>query len=85
MSQTDLPDVVREKALTDTELGRLDETVEEIGVARFIGRINSGVIDPEAGYDAVERYVERTERRPLLSRVAQFLFGREDRYINHSH
>jgi hypothetical protein len=67
-------------ATSDTEAGRLDETVREIGVARFVGRINSGVIDATGGYRAVERFANEQSERSLLSRVTHMLLGRKDTF-----
>lgn len=64
----------------DTEAGRLDDTVREIGVARFVGRINSGVIDPARGYQAVERLTSEQTERPFLSRLSHILMGRTDTF-----
>lgn len=69
-----------QEAASDTEAGRLDETVREIGVARFVGRINSGVIDPTPGYAAVERLANEQSERPFLSKVAHALLGRRDTF-----
>ena len=75
----------REAALeSDTEAGRLDETVRKIGVARFVGRINSGVIDPTPGYKAVERLASEQSERPFLSKVAHALLGRRDTFTKGS-
>jgi chromosome condensin MukBEF complex kleisin-like MukF subunit len=65
---------------SDTEAGRLDETMREIGVARFVGRINSGVIDAARGYQAVERFTSEQAERPLLSRLSHLLTGRTDTF-----
>lgn len=69
-----------QEAGLDTEAGRLDETVREIGVARFVGRINSGVIDATRGYQAVERFASEQSERSLLSRVTHMLLGRKDTF-----
>jgi hypothetical protein len=58
----------------------LAATLREIGVARFIGRINSGVIDSTEGYKALERYAVEVEDRPLLSRLSHLLMGRQDTF-----
>lgn len=62
------------------EAGLLDETLKEIGVARFVGRINSGVIDSVAGYKALERYALQQSDRPLLSRLSHLLMDRLDTF-----
>jgi hypothetical protein len=38
----------------------LIQLIKEIGVERFVGRINSGFIDPSIGYDALEMYTKIT-------------------------
>jgi hypothetical protein len=58
----------------------LDRLVQEIGVARFVGRINAGVIDASEGYQAVERFMAREHDRPLLSRLSHALLGRSDTF-----
>lgn len=39
----------------------LHALIREIGVARFIGRINGGIIDPSIGYEVVEQYVREQD------------------------
>lgn len=70
----------RDNEASATEAGQLDETVREIGVARFVGRINSGVIDATHGYQAVERFANAQAERSLLSRVTHVLLGRTDTF-----
>jgi hypothetical protein len=41
----------------DIEAGRLDAIIRQIGIARFVGRINFGVIDSTPGYKAIKRLV----------------------------
>lgn len=60
----------------------LQRTIGDIGLARFIGRINSGVISTEAGNAAVERFIASEQERPFLSLVSQALFGRRDAYFD---
>ena len=64
----------------DSGAAALDRTVREIGVARLVGRINSGVIDPEAGYRALERFMAQEHARPFLSRLSHSLLGRPDTF-----
>jgi len=59
---------------------KLDKTIQEIGVYRFVGRINSGLIDATEGYDAVSRAIAHDDRRPLLSRLSHALLGRIDTF-----
>lgn len=40
----------------------LDAQFADIGMARFVGRINSGLIDAQKGYQAVERLVHPQKR-----------------------
>lgn len=58
----------------------LQKTIEEIGIARFVGRVNSGVIPSDKGYAAVEKFVSHAKERPLLSRLSYFMLGRADKY-----
>lgn len=66
------------KDFSNTALGELEATIRDIGVARFVGRINSGVVETEVGYKALDRYVAKTKERPVLSRLASFLLDKED-------
>lgn len=60
----------------------LQKTIESIGLARFIGRINSGGIPTDLGNAAVERFIASEQSRPLLSVLSQTLFGRRDSYYD---
>lgn len=64
----------------DTAAGTLDTEVRRIGVARFVGRINAGVIDASSGYEAVERFAVEQEERPLLSKLSHLLLGKTDTF-----
>jgi hypothetical protein len=57
---------------------RLARQIHEIGVARFVGRINAGMIDATVGYRAVETFSVEEQRRPLVSRLAHMLVGKRD-------
>lgn len=35
--------------------------IKDIGPARFVGRINSGIIDPKVGYEVLELYAHHKE------------------------
>jgi hypothetical protein len=56
----------------------LVDQIRQIGLARFVGRINAGVIDVDQGYRAVERFAAQEGRRPLLSALGRALVGRSD-------
>jgi hypothetical protein len=58
----------------------LDKLIREIGVARFASRISAGLIDDNAGYKAIERFVKADVHRPFLSRLGQALLDRPDSY-----
>lgn len=60
----------------DATIEQLGTMIHEIGVARFAGRIQSGLIDPAAGYAALSRFTVEQEKRPFLSEVADILFSR---------
>lgn len=62
----------------------LQRTIEEIGLARFVGRINSGVIATSVGYEAVEIFVDGQRHRPVSSTISKFLFGRPDSFVRDS-
>jgi hypothetical protein len=72
------------KEQLDTDVSSCDEellkTIEQIGIARFVGRINSGVIPSEMGYAAVEHFVTHAKERPLLSKLTHLVLGRVDTY-----
>jgi len=54
-------------------------TIREIGLARFVGRINSGLIPASQGFEAVERFVSlERDHRPLLSRICQIVLHKRD-------
>ena len=65
---------------TPEEIAELQGTISEIGLARFIGRIDSGVIPASAGYEAVEHFVLHEKSRPFLSKLTQAVLGRPDSY-----
>lgn len=48
---------VQEPQTSESE--QLEQLIRDIGIARFVGRINSGLIDPVLGYQTVERFVAR--------------------------
>lgn len=58
----------------------LQRTIKQIGIARFVGRVNSGVIPSDEGYAAVEAYVEEAKKRPLLSKITMMMLGNRDSY-----
>ncbi len=60
----------------------LQQMIEQIGIARFVGRINSGVIPSDTGYAAVEHFVSHAKQRPLLSRLTYLMLGRADAYTH---
>lgn len=52
---------------------QLVELIEEIGLARFQSRIDSGEVDAEAGNRSIQRYIEAD--KPLAHALAS-LFSR---------
>ncbi|AKJ29792.1 hypothetical protein [Caldimonas brevitalea] len=52
---------------------KLEHLINDIGIARFVGRINSGLIDPVVGYQIVERFVAQ-HRSPSLASHLLALF-----------
>lgn len=77
MAEAALPSGFREEpASEEARTVRFVLQIQEIGLARFIGRINAGVIPAEEGYRAVERFVSKEHKRPFISSVARALAGR---------
>lgn len=70
-SSSTLPPEVGERQLV---------TIDEIGLARFVGRINSGVIPSDQGYEAIEQFVAKEKQRPLLSTLSRVVFGQPNSY-----
>ncbi len=66
----------------EEELAMLVKTIERIGIARFVGRVNSGVIPSEQGYAAVEQYIAHAKERPLLSRLTHLVLSQSDTYAH---
>lgn len=64
----------------EKEVVQLVGTIKEIGLARFVGRINAGVVGADDGYAAVERFVSEEKKRPILSTLKEALSGRIDSY-----
>lgn len=62
--------------LNEVLVEQLGGVIDDIGVTRFVGRIQSGLIDSAAGYAALSRFIAEQERRPLLSEVADVIFSR---------
>lgn len=62
-------------------VSELQVTIKQIGIARFVGRINSGVIPSDEGYAVVETFVAEAKERPLLSKVTKFVLGSDDSYL----
>jgi len=59
----------------------LRRTIEIIGLARFVGRVNSGLIPSREGYAVVEQFVDQANVRPFVSRLSNLLFHpRESRF-----
>lgn len=69
-----------EAAQVKFEHPELLKLIEDIGVARFVSRINAGVISSESGYATLEHFVSQAKERPLASKVAHAMFGRVDSY-----
>lgn len=60
----------------------LKQVLRDIGIARFASRMDSGIIDPVAGDYVLGWYVQEARKRPLLSKLAHFIAGREDNFTN---
>jgi hypothetical protein len=72
---------IHESTVISHEADELQSTIKRIGIARFVGRVNSGVIESNAGYAAVEAYVQNAQQRPLVSRITGALLGARDTYL----
>lgn len=70
----------RSSASRDDRVEGLVTKIHEIGLARFVGRIQSGVVAMDAGYEAVDRFVAIEKQRPFVARLSQALAGRTDSY-----
>lgn len=67
------------KSQSDDDLStRLLRQIQDIGVARFVGRINAGMIDATEGYRALEKFSSAEQRRPFISTLTHFLVGKHD-------
>ena len=62
------------------ETSELDRLINEIGVARFAGRISGGFIAELPGYQAIERFIRADVKRPFLSKLSQALLHRPNSY-----
>lgn len=58
----------------------LQGVLDDIGIARFVGRINAGVIPSEVGLEVINAFVAAEERRPFVSRLAHSFLGRRDSF-----
>lgn len=65
----------------EAKLQELYAVLKTIGVGRFSGRINAGLIEPDLGYRCVELLAEREEVRPFASRISHLLTGRIDTFL----
>lgn len=70
----------RDEGPVSVTIEEMEETINEIGLARFVGRINSGVVPAEKGFVAVDRFVTAEQERPLLSKVSRAVFKRPNSY-----
>lgn len=61
----------------ESALTELVNVIGQIGVARFAGRISSGVVEAEVGYAALKRFADLQDRRSLWSEVTDVLFARQ--------
>ncbi|MCZ8218259.1 MAG: hypothetical protein O9337_02470 [Acidovorax sp.] len=64
-----------------SEVVELRRTIEIIGLARFVGRINSGLIPSWEGYAVVEQFVDQANVRPFVSRLSNLLFHRRESHF----
>lgn len=54
--------------------------IRRIGLARFVSRVNAGVVSPDLGYMAIHTYLNSERERPLVSRLTHLLVGRQDTF-----
>lgn len=71
---------VRSRYSVPDEADELQAMIRRIGLARFVGRVNSGVISADVGENAIRRFVDQQRRRPFISRVTHTVCGRTDTY-----
>jgi hypothetical protein len=69
-----------EDQLDSAQVEVLVRQIAEIGLPRFVGRLNSGLIPLEEGYRAVEVFVAAAKQRPFISRLGQSILGRTDSF-----
>lgn len=62
------------------EVARLIRLIEEIGLPLFSSRMAAGVINESDGSAAIQQFVQRQKKRPLISQVSQAIMGRTDAY-----
>ena len=71
-------------ALSDSDkvkqIEMFQAVLRDIGMARFVGRINAGVIPSEVGLEVINAFVSAEERRPFVSRLAHSVLGRRDSF-----
>lgn len=61
-------------------VAQLAATLHEIGVARFEGRIEAGLIDKTEGEAVMEQFIEEQRTRPWVSRVANLVLDTDEAY-----
>lgn len=65
---------------TRQSVEELRSTLREIGVARFEGRIEAGIIDRAKGEAVVDAFIAEQRSRPWVSRVVNFVLDAEESY-----
>ena len=54
--------------------------IEEIGVARFVGRINSEVVESDVAYQVLQDYIAASKKRPWPSKLTRLILGCDEPY-----
>jgi len=61
-------------------VAELESTLREIGVARFEGRIEAGLIDKTEGEAVVDGFMREQRSRPWVSRVIGLVLDTDEAY-----
>ena len=62
------------------QLDALRDEIHRLGLTRFVGRLNSGIIDPEIGSQALELHLAEYFESNIISRITHLLCNRADTY-----
>lgn len=77
-----VPATSHEQEVAIAELQELKEQVRKLGAARFVGRINGGIISPGLGYEALQAVADERGNRSFLVRLARAISGTPDTFVS---